>query len=170
MKTYQCAPHVSSNGDGLRCPTTSDARPYGIACRFLVVWLWLLCVVGGCSGDPTAAELMQLQEKCATAANRAFDAYKKEVGVDTYRPNGNKSYTNHYSVSKRRCYVQISDVRWAAEDRLHAVYLMDVLDNKLVASYVKNSGGLNTESCLFGQQICNTFQEYQQLSKPYMEQ
>src|SRR5687767_7374435 len=106
-----------------------------VGCGRLSVWAaMLLAGVSACSGKPSHVELLQLQERCAAAATRVFESYKTERGRDPYRPEQVMNRTNHYSLTKQKCYVQIFESRRGPDDHVTSWTLMDVFDNKNVGS------------------------------------
>ena len=112
-----------------------------------------------------------LQEKCA---KDSYAWYKREW-EDVPASNISSSYTNHYNSKLNRCYVLVASTvygkekKTAVEYSMHSKTLVDVLEHRDIGSFDQSASRLNPIQCGVGDARCTSEDEFDALTKPYME-
>jgi predicted AlkP superfamily phosphohydrolase/phosphomutase len=108
----------------------------------------------------TAKRNMVLQESCTKSVNSYLSNNKEGI----FGPIVN--YTNHYNKKLNKCFILV-DEAYKSGDSFGKV-LIDVNENKDYGMYSQNSG--KKSNCWVGDKSCESSFEWDDLSKPYMEE
>jgi hypothetical protein len=138
-------------------------------------WLFLaVCFVTVIVSPVNAQSTLTLQEKCAEGAKKFIENHSSEGVVD---------YINHYNKKLDKCFIRIGyyfgkkDVEeWkkllpssrALSLPVWAVGIYDSFGGSQIASYFRDRG--TTITCYVGNKQCKNTDEFEALTKPYMEE
>lgn len=125
---------------------------------------------------PDSRVVYELREKCG---KDAADWFKREHESDGVIPNSvlplRNEYSNHYNERLNRCYAVVlrvdAFVRPKSESlTLQNATLADVNENREVGKYFANSNNAAYTKCSVEDSRCQSYEEWQALAKPFMEQ
>jgi len=123
---------------------------------------FLLVGLAACSNN---ARQMELQEKCAAAATRTLESFKEDYPYTARQPTTVFSYTNHYSLTKQKCYVEIK-LSYDVVTLVTVWTLKDAMENKEIGFFRSDLSG---DTCKFGERVCTGYDEYRKLASEYLE-
>jgi len=129
--------------------------------------LFNLFLSGNCSADSNNKDYV-LQEKCGENASAFFE--KEDFSLATKDIILTKNYKNHYNKRFNKCFILIT----AKVNRLKtntvdvSQVLIDVNENMEYGNIWNTEKGL--KECTFQGNSCNSFEEWNTLIRPYMEE
>ncbi len=104
--------------------------------------------------------VMQLQKKCSNETERFF---RKEYGKKEL-----SGYVNHYNRKMNKCFILISSPEVASKTIYETLY--DHFENKEYGSFYSSIDGRQNVICNMLGTHCKSYDEWQSLVKPYMEE
>lgn len=121
------------------------------------------------TASKSAAEVMELENKCFAAASGFF----KENGFDPK----NSGFQNHYNSKLNKCFINIKSAKVEEDGRLsfHKA-LYDVYNRKMYGEYSwkpeegKNYWEVKPSSCFVLDKSCQAIEDYESFVKIYMEE
>jgi hypothetical protein len=129
---------------------------------------------------PTAPDprvVYELREKCGKDAQAWYHHYFEEnvTKVPGYTLI-NSSFTSHYSERMNQCFAVVISLTSSRDDKTKVVkffddrLLADVLENRDLGTFMKFSNMDRPMDCSVHEKNCTSLDQWQDLTKPFMEQ
>lgn len=129
--------------------------------KLLLALLFTIMIVSPLNAQSTLPQ----QEKCAEGAKKFFLEFKNQHPIDFLG-----AYTCHYNKKLDKCFIRIiwdnlpKDIK---EPRRSGIEIYDVFEEIRYGYWNKFDGN---KSGMVGKKSCNSFEEFENLIKPYMEE
>jgi hypothetical protein len=145
----------------------------------LILWVafGLEEAIAQSTSDKARRENLDLQERCATQAQKVFKQWKSEYDKESEDQRyadyviTSADYQSHYNAKLNRCFIAVEDSM--ADGSTHK-WLADAYENRPYASYWTKYLEMRPRSCELTPSVrekhfCNSEEEYNEFVATYME-